>query len=200
MSQHSDYLSALVPPRFTVLGMELKPLSLGHKVLLEYIESPFETDGLVDVPDIVLAAMICSRTFEEGVELLMSDDLKRRVSEVAVALQFKGRWPFRRVEPIRWPEKVELMRLYFDEHNKCPLFSVDAKAADGSPDGCPLIQRVRVTLMSKLRLTDSQVMNRSWPLCLWDYLTIISASSSIRIIDKDAEERLRAALEKEVAA
>ncbi len=75
----SVYLNGLTslcsPPTPVVMGVRLRPFSLGHSVLLEAVESPYMSDAQsVDSGDLALAVWICSHTYEDASAALNSDD------------------------------------------------------------------------------------------------------------------------------
>ena len=72
-----DYYQAAVPDGWQVLGVKLRPLSLGHLILLKRYGSAFVVGGIPTEADLVLSVLICSRTYEDGVELVESGRFKQ---------------------------------------------------------------------------------------------------------------------------
>lgn len=64
------YASACIPDTYTVLGLRLKPLSLGHYLLMRRYGCAYSSDVETDIgfSDLVTAVLICSMTFEECVD------------------------------------------------------------------------------------------------------------------------------------
>lgn len=192
MSLYSDYLAAAIPPPFTVLGVTLRPFSLGHKMVLGRINSPFEIGGLPKISDIVLAVLICSNDYAGAVELLDRPDLERVCTDWAIALQFRGRWPFRKIVPVEWGAKIKLFNQYLEHHSRQPVISFDGNKYSNTAENCPTPQLVKVELMSKLGLTETETLNRCWSLCMWDYYTLRVMAGAANFVDKDAEAELLA--------
>lgn len=67
------FLQAAMATPPTVLGVRLRPLSIGHAYLLRAIGSPFTVGGSVDRTDLAAAVLICSRGWHAGRALLMGE-------------------------------------------------------------------------------------------------------------------------------
>jgi hypothetical protein len=192
MTLYSEYLRAAIPTPTTILGVRLQPYSLGHKLVLGRIGSPFEIGGAVAIHDIVLAVLICSQDYAGAIELLDRADLVELCERWALKVQTKGRWPFREFVPIDWPAKRKALDEYFEAHSKTPVYSVDEKNCGGGMEACPLVQVVKCELMGKLGLTEQQVLNRCWGLCLWDYITLKASTGALAMVDTYKEQELLA--------
>jgi hypothetical protein len=64
------YASACIPDTYTVLGLRLKNLSLGHYLLMKRYGCAYASDVETDIgfSDLVTAVLICSMTFEEALD------------------------------------------------------------------------------------------------------------------------------------
>ena len=61
---NAAWLQAALPDPPTVcLKLKLRPYSIGHELLLRRFASPFVNDEPADIPDLLLAALICSQPF-----------------------------------------------------------------------------------------------------------------------------------------
>lgn len=188
MSLYSEYLEQAIPTPFTVLGVKLRPYSLGHKLVLGRINSPFEVGGEIDVSDIVTAVLVFGHDYGTAVEMLDDPDIASKCAKWAVNLQTAGRWPFRKLVPIEWPAKIALLRQYIEAHSKMPIYSFDDKQL--TECNCPLPQMVKVELMAKMHLSECDVLNRPWGLCLWDYITLRVISGMANMVDVEREREL----------
>lgn len=66
-----EWAFAAFPEETTVLRLRLRPYSCGHEISLCQAQSPFLLGGREPtLPDLMLAALICSQTFAEGQKLL----------------------------------------------------------------------------------------------------------------------------------
>lgn len=191
MSLAHEYYAAAIPEPYRVLGVALRPFSLGHKIILGRINSPFETGGVVGIEDLALAVLFCSESYERCIEMLDDPGLHLRVTEWADAICFKKRWFGLLAEPVEidWVEKAQLFQKYIEAHSVFPQFSYDEKR--GSGGNIPLPQVVKVTLLSKVYSDLSLVMNMPWGLALWDYVTVKANEGLINIEDREDIEELK---------
>lgn len=184
---YDSLYEAAVPEDFYLLGHKLLPLSVGHLILLHRIKSPFvsdETAGQAEISDLALAVLICSMTFEDGVSMFKSG----RAQDYAKSWgkRVAGGWlPWTR-RAIIWPEKFALFCEYIKGGTQMPVWKVSSGCESGcGPVNLPSFQVVKVELMRKTSLTESQILNRPWSLCLYDFLTIRAMDGQVDIIDSD---------------
>lgn len=61
------YAEACIPETFTVLGLRLKPLSLGHFLLMRRLNCAFASDVEIEISfsDLLVAVLICSMNYED---------------------------------------------------------------------------------------------------------------------------------------
>lgn len=65
-----DFASALLsPPQPVCIGVRLRPFSLGHKLLLQDMDSAFVTGRFPGHEDLIAAACVCAHTWEENLRL-----------------------------------------------------------------------------------------------------------------------------------
>ena len=104
-------LTALAaPPVPVVMGLTLRPFSLGHSVLLEAIDSPFVIGGGVSLSDLSLSAWICSKTYEAASVALLSGDQEK---------PFK-KWGHKWAKRGDFSKELEMFRVYIRHYSKAP--------------------------------------------------------------------------------
>ena len=165
-----------------MLGVRLRPLSLGHLILLHRYESAFVNGGVPSPTDLVLSVLICSRTFEDGLDLVESGQFKRETKKLDKALLLCGDVKAR----YGW------FCDYLEEGLDGPKLWM--KESGGPSLGAPPEQIVKVALMSKLGLSETEVMNRPFSLSLWDMATLAEMSGTLKIFsqhDADLQEQVR---------
>lgn len=172
------YYEAAIPEPATILGLKLRPLSLGHLILLNRVESSFVVGGVPDFDDLALSVLICSLSYLEGIEALDDPDLSEFMRLWHRKLTWRG-W-FKRRQPINLAEKCEQFRRYVETASNYPDFSCHS---DGREIRAPLVQVVRVRLLSSMHCTEDEILNRPWGLCLWDYMTLLDLEGSIELVD-----------------
>lgn len=183
------YLAA-VPEPWTILGLKLRPFSLGHIILLHRIESAFVTAGIPTYDDLALSVFICSRTYEEALAAFDDKGLGRFMSAWARALtggdKWAVRWGWRKGKVIDLASNCRDFANYISAHSKIP--SYDFNPADFSQMDCPEVQLVKVRLMREMHFTESELLNRCWALCLWDYVTLQASEGKVKMIAAQAKE------------
>lgn len=184
------FYEAAIPEPFRVLGLRLRPLSMGHLILLHRIGSPYiaeasEAENGNAIGNLAIAALVCSMTFQEGVELLNTPDLGRQIAAWGRRIR-KPHW-WSREQKIDWAEKHQLFADYIRHSTDLPGHYWTRE--DGFTVQAPYVQIIKVQLMLKLHFTEAELMDRPWRLCLWDMLTVRALEGDLRFVDTgDIEE------------
>lgn len=183
----ADIFSAVAPARWTILGLRLRPFSIGHLILLHRINSPFVCEGeRLDYHALASAVFICSRTYEDALEGIDDPDLPRAMRKWAKKVT-GARW-WRRGKSVNLIEKWAEFERYMREGDWTPVFQRDEQRT--RKVGLPFVQSVRVKLMDRFRLGDTEVMNRGWALCKADFFTLLDADGVLTIWDDAAQQEL----------
>jgi|GEM_PF-2100557 len=75
------------PDARTILGVPLRPFTVGHRTLLQGIGSPFVTGShFPGIGDLLTALLVCSRTVTESVGLIQSGKFLREQEQAAACL------------------------------------------------------------------------------------------------------------------
>ncbi len=176
------YQAAVAPDGWQILGVRLRPLSLGHLILLHRYESAFVTGGLPSPADLVMSVLICSRTYEDALDLIESGQFKRETKKLEKALRLCG--------------DVKARSSWFCDYLEEGLSGprLWTKEGGGQNLGAPPEQVVKVALMSKLGLSETEVLNRPFSLSLWDIATLAEMNGTLKIYsqrDADMQEQVR---------
>jgi len=171
MNQALEYFKAAVPDPWTILGLNLRPFSAGHLILLHRIESAFVAGGPINLDDLALSVLICSKTFEDGCALF--NDLELNT--------FLVQWHEKLVEGggLDFEEKVARFTEYMAEGQKCPGYIYKDGASEIGD--VPTVQFVKAFVMSRMTMTESEFLNRPWALSVWDFLTLQAQGGSVRL-------------------
>ena len=84
------FYQAAVPDGWQILGVRLRPLSLGHLILLHRHESAFVLGGIPEPEDLVLSVLVCARTYEDALELVESGQHNQESKKLDKVLQVFG--------------------------------------------------------------------------------------------------------------
>jgi len=106
------YALALFADCPTILGYRLRPLSLGHSLILEATRNPFIADLRGDPEDLLLALSVCSRPFAECRQMLQAGTVGRgdRWRAFCAGLRSQRVWQRAQTEWVR----------YVDAHTAAP--------------------------------------------------------------------------------
>ncbi len=190
----SFYLASIPrPPK--VLGLQLKPFALGHVILLNFIESAFVTGGVPDYSDLAISTLLCASTYEEGCSHLFNPDTERSMRVWAEKLTGMNRLSVRLgiVKPrtIDLVKEVSKFLEYYQESTQSR--SYEYKEEDFSTVECQQVQIVKLSLMRDLHISEKDIMDRPWALCMDDYITLRALNGHVRLVDKEGREKALAA-------
>lgn len=168
-----DYIESIVPQPFRILGKRLKPLSVGHLILLEYIESPFISGSPVSTGDLVNAIFICSRSFEETMEAWQDKGTSHKITE----------WG-KRVGPFDLEEKCKLFQEYVGYYHRWP--ESDSKHEGNGKLGSPEYAVILDVLQSDLNYSESDAINMPYNKAAWKCSAHLERLGIIEIEPEDS--------------
>lgn len=182
------YLAAVPDEQPRMLGLQLRPLSLGHLILLHRYGSNFVSETPKDpgFEDLAISILVCSMTYRKGVEL-MHQDLFQKMWKWHDRITGCNRWLVRlgwkKPNLINLREECEKFARYLKDNSKVPYYSFDP--GDFREMHCPAVQHVRVKLMRDLHFTEDQLMDRPWIACMWDYVTLKACDGEVTMQNRD---------------
>lgn len=182
------FFSAAIPETPTILGLRLRPLSLGHILLLNRVRSSFVTEGEpFKLEDIFIAVLICSLPYREGCAALEDPDLEKFFTRWQRKIS-RRRW-FSKSKPIHWPAIIGQFRDYIEQGSRGPQYSYNPEQFVET--ACPAVQVIKIILLRNTSLTEAEVLDRPWSLCLWDAVTIRMMDGHVRMDDPDKLIKIR---------
>jgi hypothetical protein len=188
-----EIFEKLTPEPTTLLSLKLRPFSLGHLILLHRIESAFVFGGLPSYDDLALSVFICSRTYEEAVAGFEDPGLRREMRRWAKKVHGITWWR-PNGKPIDLAEKWKLFHEYLNL-NCIRLEAGKDYIADEENTRrvhLPVVHTVRVKLQSRMGFSDSEILNRPWSWCLFDYFVLADIADGI--ISMGHQEAAKAAI------
>jgi len=187
--KYDPFYEAAIPEPVRLLGQDLRPLSIGHLMLLKRIGSPFVCpgDGPILIGDLAVAVFICCQTYEEGLDAIRGGDIAKTMA----------RWgkQLKNVKGDELQRRFEMFREYMDAAFVSPSYSVSSRVKGGSVN-MPLEQVIKCVLLMKTTLTESEILNRPFSLCQWDYVTLCAIEGNIEVLMPEDADNIRAALSK----
>lgn len=184
----AQYLEACLPARSTILGQQLRPLSLGHLRLLHRLGNTFVTsresllkrEPAVIAGDLLKGIWICSQTHDEIREALESDRLAADMAEWLKAIEGK-------FDPV---EKSIAFALYIQDGQRWPDFEInetDGKS-QGQPIRSPIIQQVLSTVCRHCGYARADALDCPWTELLWDYCAYLEERGVLRLVSTQERE------------
>jgi hypothetical protein len=192
----SAYFTAALPEPYQILGLRLKPLSLGRYRLLKRFGCAFVADeeASAGINDLILGLVICSLRVEEFMRRLEDGTLKREVRKWGRKIcpcawmgliPVLGKW-WRRKYAFDVFEKEGLFSAYLRDGSKEPKFWDENK--DGGTSGAHWAQSIEVILRSELGWTDEEINEAPLTKALADYFKFAESQGFVRLM---SDEELR---------
>lgn len=185
------YVDAVIPEPFVVLGVPLRPYSLGHYLLMVKFDCAFasdNSDAMASIEDLLLGVAICSRTYEDFLEWIHNpqdvEDWMKEWGKVVMDMS-KNDIDFNMFE------KFLLFKEYIQNGSQLPHFwTNDEKAGEPKTSGAHWCQSLLSVLTSECGQTEQQVMNQ--PLCKsWsDYLKFAEKGGMITLVSDEEEAEM----------
>ena len=166
----TDYANAFVPEPFRILGLRLKPFSLGHYLLLRRFNCAFVQDepGSATVDDLVLGVLICSLSQSAFLQFIEQKDFLKQMAA----------WG-KKFGSVDFKEKADLFQQYLRQGLSEPDY-ITLRGTD-SPGG-DWAQSLKLTLTSKLGHTEAEAMDMPLSQALADYYKLAENEGVIRLI------------------
>lgn len=174
-----NYFTASIPDPVQILGLALRPFSLGHFFLMKRFEVAFASEEFRDatIQDLILAVLICSRTYDQFLELIETNDFHQQVRA----------WGEKIGIHFSLPEKVRLFNAYLAEAFKQPAIVYEVQTTSS---GAHWAHVLRHSLISQCGYTASQAMDLPLAQAFADFYKNAETNGILSI----ADDQLAAAL------
>lgn len=173
-ASHNSIFIASQPEPYRVLGLKLRPFSLGHYFILTRHGCAFVADSVhaASRKDLILACLVCSMTYEQWLEFSTPDPLTFWQKTKAVIF---GSFPEKRaalankaieLTVLKWgrtigifdlKSKAELFQQYLTANTISPKYWVLRESKEES--GGHWAHNILVTLTGELGFTHSEAVN-----------------------------------------
>jgi hypothetical protein len=183
----SDFFKAFIPVPCRILGVKLRPISIGSLIILNHSQSPFTCGGLPSITDLMAAVFICSQTFKDALEGL--DDPKFP--------KFISRWS-RKAGKFDFSEKVKLFSDYMKDGTEKPVYDWDD--SNTFSINAPGIEVLYNWLLANTTLTETEILDRPFALSIRNQILIKAMRAEVRLTDTDAVSDARCAADSALEA
>jgi hypothetical protein len=160
---HTNWAKALIFRPREILGTVMEPFSLGHYIILTYIESPFIFGGNVDPGDLYVAVEICSRKYKESERMLLWKDWESMILKKIVE---KG------ITSDEFDAAKDLFIHYLVEAIEPPDYITSA-GKEKSQAGAPWPQQMRCSLQKNLGLSESEILDQWLKKSQYDWFSLL---------------------------
>ena len=176
MSLENDYLKAVIPPQARVLGQRLKPLSLGHMMVLTRYSSPFVTGERQPMfGDLCFVVWVCKKDWQQLMEGIASMGFKKDFR----FFRFMS-W-FRSID-----KSMEMLAAYLGQATKEPSLFFN-KVEGGKATSMNNLHYLKIVLMQKLNKTAEQAMDTPFGEAVYDLAAVGEAEGVCGFVTDDHE-------------
>jgi hypothetical protein len=190
---NAAYFNAAFPEPFRILGLSLKPLSLGRYRLLKRFDCAFaaEDSRMPTFSDLILGLLICSMRCDEFLAWAESDnfmtDVRRWGRKVSPRpwvgkLPWVGRW-WREKHSFNVIHKMRLFKRYIDEAQKIPAYWDET--GGGATSAAHWSQGVEVSLRAEVGWSLEEINEAPLSKALADHFKFLENKGAIRLISEE---------------
>ena len=181
-----NYDIALLPDKFNICSIELKPFSLGHILLLERFKNPLiaTTEAEYDITNGLYyffhALLVCSMNYDENIRVMNDTETFENVKkqlESAVEANMKS-------DP-HWNiyYKVAEFKSYMTYYLDMPKYTYENKRSKSSPSGLDWKQNLFITF-KKMGYKESEILNMNMKRIFYEWATEAENSGNIKVLGK----------------
>jgi len=170
MKPTADYFTAAIPEPWQILGLRLRPFSLGHYRILSRFKCAFvcDTAEAATNEDVVFGVLVCSMKPKEFLAMIDSDECVETIKK----------WG-EKCGLFDLPEKAKLFKDYLEAHSTVPHYWEEKS---GTPSGAHWSQCVEVCLRSELGWTEDEIDNQPLSKAFADYFKHAETNGAIRLM------------------
>ncbi len=205
MAVSANFFAAAYPEPWQVLGVKLRPFSLGHYIKLSRLGCAFvaEQEQTATLSDLLLGVVVCS--MPTAVEQDKDEFWKwlarteggwrwkiyrfyqwLRSKPIATPAEHEAFLWGKRVGEIDFPAKVKLFSDYMDACSVAPPYVEEQQSTPPKPSGAHWTQKVLAALVSKCGYTMDEALNVPISRALSDFIKQAETDGVVRILPAEA--------------
>lgn len=196
---------AAIPEPFQILGLKLKPLSLGRYRLLHRLGCAFVSDkeSNAGIPDLLLGVAVCSMRCDDALNSFETGEYFKFVSRWAKRINAKPPWylrgkygrilsatligkRWRKKNSFNFVEKMELFKNYVSEARQQPEY-VPVHTSDHVVTA-HWSEATEIILRSELNWTEEEINEAPLSKAISDCLKYLEQQGMVRIFSDDEIE------------
>ena len=194
-----DYFARAIPAPFRILGLRLKPLSLGRYALMRRFGVAFVADGETNAgaSDLLLGVLICSMRVDEFMRETNSTTLARDIARWSRSIGASPPWYlcgkigrvlsatwvgrlWRRRNSFNLVEKIQLFQRYIKEGSEVPKYWDESPG--GTASGSHWAHSLEVTLRSEVGWSLEEINEAPLSKAIADYFKYLESQGAIRLM------------------
>jgi hypothetical protein len=163
------------------MGVALRPFSIGAYLLMKKYEIVYAEENPntpITIGDLVMSILICSRTFDDFISLMQSENCLTEIKNWGKCIDKEIR-----NNPNYFCEKSNMFVKYMEDGMKTPKYWVLANDDDRSGSSNKLMEHIITTLQGQLGYQRSETLNCSYRQALYDYLLYLEQKGVIQIMN-----------------
>jgi len=184
--------TALLPVIWTICGVQLKPFSLGHFVILKQLKSPMinEQERDLGIQEGLYwffnALLVCALSYEDNLELMQNEaefekTYKQFTENLLKNIGQEKDWNIF--------SKLHMFKQYMSYYMEMPIFDEEGKPSEKSPSGIDWIQNIFVTF-KKLGYDDIEILNMNFRKLFYEWTSYAEGEGAIRVWNKTNLDQL----------
>lgn len=180
--QFDQFVRASIQERYIIFGVTLRPLSLGHVLLMKRLGCAFaeesESTG-ASIMDLLIAVSICCRKYQEFLDWYNDDDARNSW----ITKWYKSIRKESRNKGWALMNKFSLFNMYRKEGVDVPLFFDEDDNKDAAKEsGAHWIQNIITTLVTEGRYTDAEIYDLPVSKAFAEYFKILENKGIITLM------------------
>lgn len=166
---HHAYYLACVPEPYRILGLRLRPFSLGHYLLLQKFNCAYVQDEVEPRhADLTLGCLVCSMRFAEFIEFIEQKNFLHQVKK----------WG-KRIGVYRFAEKSAMFTAYLQASLREPDY-ICTQPTDGAEGDWT--HNLKTTLVTRLGYTDTEALDMPLTKALSEYYKLAESEGILRLL------------------
>jgi hypothetical protein len=191
------YFKAAIPEPFRILGLALKPISLGRYRLLKRFDCAFVSEGerTAKAEDLIVGVLICSMRCDEFLAWLDSRSFQKDIAAwshqvspwpLLGRMPWLGKW-WRERNSFDLLEKIILFKRYIEASSQTPVYFDESDGLMTS--AAHWSHGLEVTLRSELGWGTEEINEEPLSKARADYFKFLENKGMIRLMtDEEAKE------------
>lgn len=187
------YFTAAIPEPFQILGLKLKPLSIGRYRILKRLNCAFvsEQEVKAEAADLIIGVLVCSMRCNEFIELYDSHNLEKLLRRWSRSisplpwigfLPIVGKW-WRKRYSFDMFEKMNLFKRYIEQGSETPKYFDES--GEKGVSGAHWSHSIEVSLRRECNWDREEIDEGPLSKALADYFKFLENEGLVRLMTEE---------------